>query len=89
MYEPIVDVRSESTTALVCLLSLSLCAEVSDTFLKVSPEYASGYIIITAVATFVVTLLIMLPAVIIIACVCLKHALKKHEENFSDKKTKF
>ena len=70
------------------MLALSLSAEVSDTFLKVSPEYASGYIIITAVATFVVTLLIMLPAVIIIACVCLKHALKKHEEkNFSDKKT--
>ena len=69
------------------VLYLSLSAEVSDTFLRVSPEYASGYIIITAVATFVVTLLVMLPAVIIIACVCYRHALNKHKENFSSKKT--
>ena len=69
---------------IVVPLSPSLSAEVSDTFFRVSPEYASGYIIITAVATFGVTLLIMLPAVIIIACVCHRHALKKH--NFSEKK---
>ena len=71
---------------IVFFLSPSLSAEVSNTFFRVPPEYASGYIIITAVATFGVTLLIMLTAVIIIACVCYRHAQMKNKENFSDKK---
>jgi len=52
---------------------------VSNDFLKVPLQVASGYVIITAVATFAITTVLILPFVIIITCLCYRHALHKHK----------